>query len=280
MLKNYVDFNCKDNSSKPGRNIHFGIREHAMGAAVNGMALHGGVIPYSSTFFVFSDYMRPAIRMAAIMETHSIFIFSHDSIGVGEDGPTHQPIEHLMSLRAMPNLIVLRPADANETVAAWQCAITLKKPVCIILSRQKLPVFDQTRSSYGKVMKGAYILSDCKGVADIILLASGSEVHLLMQAQAKLMKKGINARVVSMPSWELFSAQPESYRDKVLPPQIKVRLAVEAGSTHGWHKWVGCDGDVIGIDQFGASAPGPLLMDKYGFTADNIFNRSVELLKK
>lgn len=280
ILKKFGAICCDENGSVTGRNIYYGVREHAMGAITNGLALHGGIIPFASTFFVFSDYMRPSIRMAAIMNIHSIFVFSHDSIGVGEDGPTHQPIEHLMSLRAMPNLTVLRPADANETIGAWNYAIAAKKPVCIILSRQNLPVIDPAVASVENVAKGAYIVSDSKGTPDIILIATGSEVQHIVAAKKVLDKDGVNVRVVSMPSWKLFAAQDAAYRESVLPASVKTRLAIEAGATMGWERWVGAEGAVIGIDHFGSSAPGDVLMDKFGFSTDNVVKRVRALLKK
>jgi transketolase len=257
------------------RNIHFGVREHAMGAIVNGMALFGGVIPYGSTFLVFSDYMRPALRMAALMNTHSIFIYSHDSIAVGEDGPTHQPVEHAASLRAIPNMTVLRPADANETAVAWRVAISRPKPTTIILTRQKVPILDVSDAANPHPMmegmpKGAYVLSDCRGVPDVLLIGTGSEVHLALEAKARLQEEGINARVVSMPSWELFAEQSQAYRDSVLPQECRARLAIEAGSPIGWHRWVGHNGDVIGVERFGASAPGGIVYREYGFTVENV----------
>jgi transketolase len=264
-----------------GRNLRFGVREHGMAAAVNGMALHGGVIPYGATFLIFSDYMRPALRVAALMDVHSIFVLTHDSIAVGEDGPTHQPIEHLMSLRAMPNFTVIRPADANETAVAWKVAMTRRKPVGLILSRQKLPTLDRTvYGSADGLFKGAYVLSDSKGNPDLLILATGSEVSLAIQAQEKLAQDhGIRARVVSMPSWELFMEQPQEYRDEVLPPTVKARLSVEAGSSLGWAQWVGSEGDMISVDRFGASAPGSLVLKEYGFNVENVVNRALALMK-
>jgi len=278
LLKEYGVLECGQDTPGCGRNIYFGVREHAMGAITNGLALHRGIIPYCSTFLVFSDYMKPAIRLASIMKSHSIFVFSHDSIGVGEDGPTHQPIEHLISLRSIPDLIVLRPADANEVITCWEIALELKRPVVLILTRQKLPVFDPEKRK--EVANGAYILSDCEGSPDIILMASGSEVQLVMQAQEKLAQQKIQSRVVSVPSWELFESQSEEYRESVLPRNVKARLAIEAGSTLGWKKWVGDQGDVIGIDHFGSSAPGEILFEKFGFTVDNVLKRSVGLIGK
>ncbi len=268
--------------SHGGRNVHFGIREHAMAAMVNGMALHGGVIPYGSTFLIFSDYLRPSLRVAALMNVHSIFVFTHDSIAVGEDGPTHQPVEHLASLRAMPNFVVIRPADANETAAAWRIALHRSGPVALILSRQNLPILDQGRyASASGLEKGAYIVSDVEGKPDILLIATGSEVHLALQAQEKLTaEKGIQARVISMPCWELFLEQPQDYRDFVLPPEVKARLAIEAGSSMGWAQWVGDQGAIIGVDRFGTSAPGPEVLRRYGFSVENVVARAEALVKR
>ncbi|MDQ7785882.1 MAG: transketolase C-terminal domain-containing protein, partial [Desulfomonilaceae bacterium] len=256
--------------------------EHGMGAAVNGMAAHGGLIPYGATFLIFADYMRPTIRLAALMNVHSIFVFTHDGIGLGEDGPTHQPVEHLASLRAIPNLYVIRPADANETAAAWRAAMTMGKPVCLILTRQKLPILD--RSAYAsaeELAKGAYVLSDVQGTPDLLLIASGSEVHLALEAQRKLdADHGIRARVVSMPCWELFDEQPQEYRDLVLPREVSARLSIEAGSSLGWSRWVGAAGAVLSVDRFGASAPGGQVMSRYGFNVDNVVAKAAELVKK
>ncbi len=261
-----------------GRNVHFGVREHGMGAIVNGMALHGGVIPFGATFLVFSDYMRPSIRIAALMKSKSIFVFTHDSVALGEDGPTHQPIEHLASLRAMPNLVVIRPADANETAQAWKFAVANHGPVALMLSRQNLPTIDRSKfASASNLKKGAYVLSDSDR-AQIILIATGSEVHLALEAKEVLEGKGIKTRVVSMPSWELFEEQGQSYRDSVLPADITARVAVEAGSTFGWKRWVGDKGRIIGIDRFGASAPGEVAMQKLGITVENIVKQSLEIL--
>ncbi len=265
-----------------GRNFHFGVREHGMGAAVNGMAAHGGLIPYGATFLIFADYMRAAIRLAALMDVHSLFIFTHDSIGVGEDGPTHQPVAHLASLRAIPNLYVIRPADANETAAAWRIAMTLGKPVCLILTRQKLPVLDQsTYAAAEGLSKGAYVLADVQGTPDVLLIASGSEVSLALEARQKLeAERGIRARVVSMPCWELFSEQPKEYKDQVLPPEVRARLSIEAGRSLGWCQWVGEAGDTVAVDRFGASAPGGALMSRYGFNVDNVAAKAAALVKK
>ena len=276
VLEGKGDFYC-DNPT--GRNIHFGIREHAMGAAVNGMALHGGIIPFGATFFVFSDYMRPPIRLAGLMNTHSIFVFTHDSIGVGEDGPTHQPIEHLMSFRVMPNVTVIRPADANETVEAWKIAIKRKKPVMLVLTRQNVPVIDKAKYPVGKgVEKGAYNLIEVEN-PDVVLIGTGSEVHLCLEAAEKLKEEGINANVVSMPSWELFFEQSKEYQERVIPKD-KPKVVVEAGIKTGWKEVVGDNSVVIGMEGFGASAPGNVLMEKFGFTVENVVNKAKEIINK
>ena len=267
--------------SYAGRNLHFGVREHAMGSIANGLAVHGGIIPFTATFLIFSDYMRPPIRLAALMKLGVIFVFTHDSIAVGEDGPTHQPVEQLVSLRAIPNLLVLRPCDANETAVAWRVAIqTRNQPVALILTRQDVPTIDRTRfAAADGLRRGAYVLADApNGKPDIILIATGSEVSLIVAACRKLIENKINVRIVSMPSWELFDAQAGSYRNSVFPPSIRVRLAVEAGATQGWCKYVGDGGDVIGVDRFGASAPGKVMMSGYGFTVENICKRALELV--
>jgi transketolase len=266
-----------------GRNFHFGVREHGMGSILNGMALHGGVMPYGGTFLIFSDYMRPPIRLAAMMELKVIYIFTHDSIGLGEDGPTHQPIEQLAALRAIPNLIVLRPCDANETAEAWRFALQHKEgPVALALTRQGLPVLDRTEfASAGDLHRGGYVLSDNGDKKlDIILMGSGSEVHIALEAAEKLRAKGVAVRVVSMPSWELFDKQPEAYRDQVLPPEINARIAVEAGATQGWHRYLGNKAEVVGIDHFGASAPYKILYEKFGITADRVVEKALSLLNK
>ena len=251
-----------------GRNLHFGIREHGMGAILNGMALHGGIRPYGSTFFVFSDYMRPTIRLAALMGLPVIYVFTHDSIMVGEDGPTHQPVEHLPSLRAMPGLVLLRPADANETAAAWRVALEHHDgPVALILSRQKLPILEGVDPE--GVARGAYVLADAESPR-VLLLATGSEVEVALAARELLAEEGIAARVVSMPSWELFEVQPRAYRDSVLPPQITARVAVEAATSLGWDRYIGPQGAVIGMTRFGASAPYQVLAQEFGFTAENV----------
>ncbi len=263
-----------------GRNLRFGVREHGMGAAINGLALHGELRPYGATFLVFSDYMRPAVRLAAMMHLPVIYVWTHDSVWIGEDGPTHQPIEHLAALRAIPNLTVIRPADANETAAAWRVALERTTgPTALVLTRQKLPILFETRRPYqDTVARGAYILADSSGVPDLLLVASGSEVHLALAARDILAGQGIGVRVVSMPSWELFDAQPQEYRDKVLPPLVTARLAIEAGATQGWEKYVGSAGAVLGLDRFGASAPYKVLMEKFGFTAEAVAARARQLL--
>jgi transketolase len=274
-LKGLGDFGFGDNQ---GRNIHFGVREHAMAAMVNGIALHGGLIPFGATFFNFSDYMRPSLRLAALMGVHSTFIFTHDSIGLGQDGPTHQPVEQLTSLRAMPNMTVFRPADANETAAAWRVSIGLPGPVAFVLTRQALPVLDLKQFSvHAGVAKGAYILLDDPH-PDVVLVATGSEVQLALEAaRGALAKSGTRVRVVSMPSWELFAKQSVEYQDSVLPRDIPT-LAIEAGATLCWYKWVGRTGDIIGLDHFGASAPGEIVMDKLGFNVDHVVRRALRLL--
>ena len=271
-----------------GRNLHFGVREHAMAAALNGMALHGGLRPYSGTFLVFSDYMRPAIRLAALMGIAPVYVFTHDSIGLGEDGPTHQPIEHYMALRAIPNLTLIRPADAAETAEAWVAALRRKDgPVALLLTRQKLPVLDRSGdgqassaalASADGLHRGAYVLADTDGQPDVILIASGSEVYLALEARDALAGEDVAARVVSMPSWELFEAQIEEYRESVLPASVSARLAVEPGVTLGWERYVGPQGDVIGLERFGASAPGDVAFENLGFTAVNIADRAKALI--
>jgi transketolase len=265
-----------------GRNLHFGVREHGMGAILNGIAAYGGLIPFGATFLIFSDYMRPPIRLAALMGVHVIYVFTHDSIGLGEDGPTHQPIGQLAALRAIPNLVVIRPCDANEAAAAWKVAIsTRNRPVALILTRQSVPTLARTQDSLADGLgRGAYVLAEAsRGKPDVILIASGSEVQLVIGARQKLEEQGVDARVVSMPSWELFDAQPKVYRDSILPPSVRARLAVEAGVPQGWHRYVGDLGDVIGVDRFGASAPGEVVMRECGFTVENVCNRVHTLLQ-
>ena len=264
---------------RTGRNLHFGVREHAMGKALNGIALHGGFIPFGGTFLVFADFMRPAVRMAALMGLRSIFVFTHDSIAVGEDGPTHQPVEHAMSLRVIPNLCVIRPADALETAMAWQTAcLNEHKPTALLLSRQKLPVLHK----YAEVIhenagKGAYVLDAGKGTAKAVIIATGSEVHVALEAQAKLAEEGICVSVVSMPSWDVFEQQGEEYKQSVLPAGLP-KVAVEAGVTLGWSRYTGSEENVIGINKFGASAPGGTVLKEYGFTAENVANKVKSLL--
>ena len=264
---------------RTGRNLHFGVREHAMGKALNGIALHGGFIPFGGTFLVFADFMRPAVRMAALMGLRSIFVFTHDSIAVGEDGPTHQPVEHAMSLRVIPNLCVIRPADALETAMAWQTAcLNEHKPTALLLSRQKLPVLHK----YAEVIhenagKGAYVLDAGKGTAKAVIIATGSEVHVALEAQAKLAEEGICVSVVSMPSWDVFEQQSEEYKQSVLPAGLS-KVAVEAGVTLGWSRYTGSEDNVIGINKFGASAPGGTVLKEYGFTAENVANKVKSLL--
>jgi len=276
-LEKYKSFSAENYD---GRNFHFGIREHAMGAILNGLALNKYFIPYGATFLIFSDYMRPAIRLAAIMKIHTIYVFTHDSIALGEDGTTHQPVEQLIGLRSVPNVTVIRPADANETVQAWRVAMEhAGGPVALILTRQGIPVIDQGKYTKAiELEKGAYILSDSETQPDIILIGTGSEVQLLLAAQQKLKEQNIAARVVSMPSWELFEKQDKAYKEKILPGSLRKRLAVEAGSPLGWHKYVTDEGDVIGITRFGESAPGEEVMKAYGFTVENVVEKARALI--
>ncbi len=278
------------NSSKPlqadsmdGRNIHYGVREHAMGAIVNGMAVHGGLIPFCGTFFIFSDYMKPAIRLSALSDYPSIWLFTHDSIGLGEDGPTHQPIEQLISLRATPNLCIIRPADANEVAESWKIAIKNRdRPTVLVFTRQKVPTLDRSKyASAEGLARGAYVLADVgDGDPEMLLMASGSEVHLIVEAAEILAKDGKSVRVVSFPSWELFKAQPKEYQDSVLPPNLTKRLAVEAGVSLGWERWIGPHGRMISIEEFGKSAPYKVLFEKFGFTVDNVVKQARDLLKE
>jgi transketolase len=263
-----------------GHNIAFGVREHAMGASVNGMAAHGGVIPFSATFFVFSDYMKPAMRVGSIMGIKAIYVFTHDSIGVGEDGPTHEPVEQLAGVRAIPGLTVLRAADANESAESWAYAIRHDGPTLLVFTRQNLPILDRS-GAIGDLTKGAYILADAEGGSpDVILIGTGSEVSLCVGAQAKLKEAGVKARVVSMPSMNLFDAQDAAYKESILPAAITKRVSVEAASTFGWHKYVGLDGIAIGIDHYGASAPGERIFKEFGFTIENVANHALKLLGK
>ncbi|MBN8765575.1 MAG: transketolase [Thiobacillus sp.] len=269
--------------SHAGRNLHFGVREHAMGAIVNGLAAHGGFIPYGATFLIFSDYMRPAIRLAALMGVHAVHVFTHDSIALGEDGPTHQPVEQLASLRAIPHLTVIRPADANETAVAWKVAMeTRDRPVLLALTRQAVPTLDRQRyADADGLRRGAYVLSDAEDHKPaLILMASGSEVALILAAAERLQSEGVSVRCVSMPSWELFDAQPQAYRDQVLPPDVPARLAVELGVSQGWCRYVGAGGDMLGIEHFGASAPAEILLREYGFTVENVVARARALLTR
>jgi transketolase len=264
-----------------GRNMHFGIREHAMGAAMNGMALHGGIIPYGGTFLIFSDYMRPPMRLAALMKQHVIYVFTHDSIGLGEDGPTHQPIEQLAALRAIPGFTLFRPADANETAEAWATAIEMTDaPVALVFTRQNVPTLDRSKlGAASGLTKGGYILADAEGgKPEVVLIASGSEVHIVLDARNQLEKQGVRARVVSMPSIELFEAQPREYRDSVLPPDVRKRIAMEAAATMPWYRVVGDEGAVIGLDHFGASAPYQKLYEEFGLTPEHAVQKAHEML--
>ncbi len=262
-----------------GRNLHFGVREHAMGAAVNGLAAHGGVIPYSATFLTFSDYMKPSIRLGALMGLQAVYVFTHDSVGLGEDGPTHQPVEQIAGLRAIPGLTVIRPADANESAEGWKVAVTHNHPTLFALSRQNLAILERIPGSESGVAQGAYVLSDAPtGNPDVILIGTGSEVSLCVKASEKLKTYGVQARVVSMPSWDLFEAQDAGYREKVLPKSIRKRVTVEAGTTFGWERWAGTDGICIGINRFGASAPGEEVMKRFGFTSEHVTAAALELM--
>jgi transketolase len=263
-----------------GRNLHFGVREHAMGSAVNGMALHGGFVSYGATFLVFSDYMRPAIRLSALMEIGSVWVFTHDGIGVGEDGPTHQPIEHYAALRAIPNLLFIRPCDANETVEAWRVAITNRhRPTCLALTRQNVPTLDRARfAPAAELTRGAYVLNPEVTRPDLLLLATGSEVQLAVAAADTLAARGTAVRLVSMPCWRLFEEQPAAYRDAVLPPDVTARLAIETGTSFGWDRWTGPRGRVLGIDRFGASAPGPEVARHLGFTPEHVVAAAREVI--
>lgn len=277
-LKGYDDF---QKETPAGRNLRFGVREHAMGGILNGMALHGELVPYGGTFLVFSDYMRPAVRLAALMELPVIYVWTHDSVWIGEDGPTHQPVEHLAGLRAIPHLQIIRPADANETAAAWRVALERRDgPTGIVLTRQSLPILERDESTVGDLEQGAYVVRDAPvGAPDVILLATGSEVHLALRAREMLAEEGVGARVVSMPSWERFEAQPASYKKEVLPPEVTARLAVEAASSLGWDRYVGSQGEVMGIDHFGASAPYRDLTEAFGFTSEAVAKRALEIVR-
>ena len=273
-IKDGGDYSAENRS---GRNMHFGVREHAMAAICNGIALHGGLRVFCGTFFVFSDYMKHSIRMSAIMKLPVTYVLTHDSIGVGEDGATHEPIEHLAGLRAIPDLNVIRPADGKETTAAWLTALTSGLPTCLVLTRQGLPQYDHCGC---KAFKGGYVLSDCEGTPDVLLMASGSEVEQCMQAKDVLAKEGIAARVISMPCMEIFNRQDAEYKEQVMPASVRARVAVEAGATMPWYRYVGLDGEVIGIDHFGASAPAAILFKEYGFTVENVVATAKRVLGK
>ena len=274
-MKNRSDFSGKDRS---GSNLRFGVREHAMAAIANGMAAHGRLMPYVATFFVFCDYMKPAMRLSALMKLPVTYILTHDSIGVGEDGPTHQPVEHLAALRSIPNFVVFRPCDSKETAAGWYTAMSRKdSPTALVLTRQNLPQLDMTGRD---ALKGAYVILDSGKKPEIILMASGSEVHLVYEAGKQLLERGIAARVVSMPSWELFEEQDDAYKESVLPSDVVKRLAVEAASSFGWHKYTGLQGEIISIDRFGESAPAGLLFERFGFTVENVTGKALELLSR
>ncbi len=274
-MKGRGDFSPEDYS---GSNLHFGVREHAMAAIANGMAVHGRLQPYVSTFFVFCDYMKPSMRLSALMKLPVTYVLTHDSIGVGEDGPTHQPVEQLASLRSIPGFVVFRPCDSKETAAGWYAAMSRKEsPIALVLTRQNLPQFDMTGVN---ALKGAYTILDSEKKPEIILMASGSEVQLVYEAGKQLMDRGVAVRVVSMPSWELFEEQDDAYKESVLPSDVTKRLAVEAASSFGWHKYVGLKGDIISIDHFGESAPAKLLFEKYGFTVENVLDKAIKLLKQ
>ena len=279
-IKSSIDF---QKGTPENRNFHFGVREHAMGTIANGMSIFGGVIPFTATFLVFSDYMRPAVRLSALSHYPSIWVYTHDSIGLGEDGPTHQPVEHLAALRAIPNLVVIRPADANEVTEAWKVAISHRHgPTALVLTRQAIPVLDRTvYTTADGLQRGAYVLRDLgDDKPELILMASGSEVSLITKAGERLAAQGVSVRLVSFPSWELFESQDEAYRHLVLPPDIKARLSVEAAVSQGWEKWVGEQGDCISVDRFGASAPYKIIFENYGFTVDNVVQRAQKLLQR
>ena len=277
LIRNSFDFS-KDRPD--GRNIRFGVREHAMGAIVNGLGVHGGLMPFCGTFLVFSDYMRPAVRLSALMGLPVIYVYTHDSLAVGEDGPTHQPVEHTAALRVIPNLLVIRPADATETVEAWKIAVSSKdRPTALLFSRQGLPVLDRTAlAPAGELRKGAYVLADTDGKPDVILIGTGAEVHLALAAREMLAEKSVAARVVSMPCQELFEEMDEAYKQSVLPDAVTARVSVEAGVPRGWERYVGPGGAIIGVSGFGASAPGGTVMREYGFTAENVAETAMRVL--
>jgi transketolase len=276
-MKGLGDFGPTEN----GRNMHFGISEHAMGSIMNGMALYGGLIPFGATFMIFSDYMRPPIRLASLMKLKTIYVYTHDSIGLGEDGPTHQPIEQLAALRAIPGLTVLRPGDANETAEAWRVAITHNGPVAMALSRQNIPTLDRSElASASNVEKGGYVLLDSQETPQLILIATGTELPLTVDAAKQLSQEGVAVRVVSMPSWELFEQQSVEYKESVLPKKVGARVAVEAGSALGWERYVGANGDTVTINHFGASAPVKVLYQQFGFTVENIVAKARQVLQQ
>jgi transketolase len=278
-LKEEAFFCAQDNS---GRNFRFGVREHAMGAIANGMALHGGLIPYTSTFLIFYDYMRPPVRLAAIMRQQVVYVYTHDSVGLGEDGPTHQPVEQLAGLRSVPGLVEIRPADAAETAQAWRIALERKDgPTALVLTRQKLPLLDRNEyASAEGVKRGGYVLWQADGDLQAILIATGSEVHIALEAGKMLQAKGIAARVVSLPSWELFERQSQEYRDSVLPLQLKARVSIEAGTTFGWERYIGDQGIAIGVDRFGASAPYQRIYQELDLTPQHVVEAAEKLLKR
>ncbi|MFC1899526.1 transketolase [Chloroflexota bacterium] len=276
------DHGCYGFDEHVDHNMHFGVREHAMGAIANGMSLHGGTIPYTGTFLIFYDYMRPPVRLAALMGIRVIYIFTHDSVGLGEDGPTHQPVEQLMGMRLLPNLVTIRPADATETVEAWKIAIERQNgPTALVLSRQNLPVLDRNiLAPVSGLRRGGYVLWQSTATPEVILIATGSEVHIILQAGIELEQMGISARIVSLPSWELFEAQPAAYRNEVLPPNITARISIEAGIPMGWRHYVGLTGTAIGISRFGASAPGGVIYEKLGLTVQHVVNEAQKLLRE
>lgn len=276
-LEGYLSFGIE---SWAGRNVNYGVREHAMGAILNGLNVHGGVIAYGGTFLTFSDYMRGAVRLSALMQSHSLFVYTHDSIGLGQDGPTHQPIEHLAALRAIPGLRIIRPADANESAAAWRLALELPGPTALVFSRQSLPILTDVRVVRAGVPHGGYVLVDSADMPDVILIGTGSEVPVAIGAAFRLMESGVSARVVSLPSWEVFEAQTEAYRESVLPRDVRARVAVEAGVSQGWERYIGEAGAFVGIDHFGASAPGPVLFKEFGITPEAVTDRARQVIEQ
>jgi transketolase len=278
-VKSFGDFQAGDYS---GRNFHFGVREHAMGAILNGIALHGGLLPYGATFLVFSDYMRPSIRLAALMQTRVIYVFTHDSIALGEDGPTHQPIEHAAILRAIPGMTFIRPCDAAETAEAWRAALRKGSgPVALSLTRQKVPAIDRSKCASAEGLhRGAYVLDEAVGgKPEVVIVATGSEVHICLEAKDLLQEKGIPTRVVSMPCWEFFSEQPREYRQSVIPREARLRVSVETATSFGWERWIGEDGLTLGIDRFGASAPSEVVLSHFGFSGKQVAGRILDALR-